>query len=171
METANEIIKPIIIHKGERNNYTSTIIIDRENEIVEKIISYGELSSDLFYREVYWLQRLANTGVVPYILGQDPQKYKIIMNWCGEHLSHDNKPDDVYEQLFKIQMILLQNHCYYNDWKYGNFLVKNGKITIIDFGWCPKIVEYYQCTDEHEIKIISKPCGNFFHNIFEKNNG
>ena len=47
------------------------------------------------------------------------------------------------EQLYNINIELLKHHCYYNDWKKGNVLVKNGKIYLIDFGWCPYILEDY----------------------------
>lgn len=158
----------IEIEKATQNNYTSTIRIDRSANIVEKIIDYGEYTSELFQREVYWLVKLAPSGIVPKIKKHNILTYTIVMEWCGDILCEENKPDNVYEQLFNIHIILLKNNCFYNDWKWGNLLVKDGKITIIDFGWCPRIIEDYGCNNEVNSQLTEKPAGNYFKNIFEK---
>ena len=59
-------------------------------------------------------------------------------------------------------MILLKNNCFYNDWKNSNILVKDNRLTIIDFGWCSKIIEDYSCDKEVKTQLIKKPAGNFF---------
>lgn len=158
----------IEIEKATQNNYTSTIRIDKTAGIVEKIINYEGYTDELFQREVYWLTKLQSTGMVPTLLKYNFLTKTIVMEWCGEILCEDNKPDDVYEQLFNIHIMLLKNNCFYNDWKWGNLLVKEGKITIIDFGWCPRIKEDYGCDNEVISQLIEKPAGNYFKNIFEK---
>jgi hypothetical protein len=45
----------IDIKKGEQNNYTSTIKIDYEKQIVEKIVDYDPHTKELFFREIYLL--------------------------------------------------------------------------------------------------------------------
>jgi RIO-like serine/threonine protein kinase len=158
----------IEIEKATQNNYTSTIRINKEDNIVEKIIDYGEYTHELFQREVYWLTKLACTGRVPKLLGYNIVTHTIVMEWCGDVLCDENKPADAYEQLFDIHIMLLKHGCFYNDWKCGNLLVKDGKITIIDFGWCPKIKEDYGCDNEVDSKLTEKPAGNYFKDIFEK---
>ena len=158
----------IEIKKATQSNYTSTIRIDKDANVVEKIIDYKEYSQELFNREIYWLEKLQKTNIVPKIIKYNPLTLTITMEWCGERLYEDNKPLDVYEQLFNIHMILLENHCYYNDWKYGNFLVKDNKITIIDFGWCPMVIEDYTCGGNINSKLVIKPWGNCFLNLFKR---
>ena len=158
----------IELKKAERNNYTSTIQIDEENDRVIKIIDYENFSQELFEREIYWLSKLAYSGIAPNLIDYNIDTYTITMNWCGNVLSNINKPKNMYEQLYNINIILLQNGCLYNDWKYGNFLVKNDKITIIDFGWCPKIKEDYTCNLNVNSILTEKPSGNFFEDILEE---
>ena len=54
----------IEIEKGSNNNYTSKIRINKEEDIVEKIIDYDGYSNGLFQREVYWLTKLSSTGIL-----------------------------------------------------------------------------------------------------------
>lgn len=158
----------IEIKKGEQNNYTSIIKIDRTQGIVEKIIDYEPHTKELFKREVFWLEKLYKTGIVPKLLKYNPLLCSMTMEWCGDILSETNKPDNVFEQLYNIHIILLKNHCFYNDWKSGNLLVKDNKVTIIDFGWCPMIVEDYSCNKSFESELTEKPAGNYFKDIFDK---
>ena len=158
----------IEIKKGEQNNYTSTINIDYVRGVVEKIVDYEPYTAELFRREIFWLETLYKTGVVPKLLKYNPMSYTMTMEWCGEILSEKNRPDNVYEQLYNIHISLLKNNCFYNDWKSGNLLVKDGKITIIDFGWCPMIVEDYSCNKAFTSELTEKPAGNYFKDIFEK---
>jgi tRNA A-37 threonylcarbamoyl transferase component Bud32 len=159
-----------ILEKTLHNNYTSTIIINKQLNIVEKIIDYDIYSKELFDRELFWLTKLSNTGVVPKVIDYDRDKNSIIMEYCGEVLSQDNTPDNVYEQLYNISIILLKNQCLYNDWKYGNFVINNNKIFIIDFGWCPLIIEDYTCNSQINSNLNEKPSGNFFNDILKYSN-
>ena len=158
----------IEIEKATQNNYTSIIRINKNDNIVEKIIDYGDYTNELFQREIYWLTKLGPTKKVPKLQRYNILTHTIVMDWCGDILCEDNKPVDVYQQLFDIHIMLLKNQCFYNDWKWGNLLVKDDKITIIDFGWCPKIVEDYTCGKDVNSQLIEKPAGNYFKNIFEK---
>lgn len=156
------------IKKEERNNYTSTIRIDYARGTVEKIVDYEPYTRELFKREIFWLEKLSNTGIVPKLLKYSPTAYTMTMEWCGDILSEENRPDNVFEQLYNIHIILLKNKCFYNDWKSGNLLVKDGKITIIDFGWSPMIIEDYSCGTSFSSDLTEKPAGNYFKDIFNK---
>lgn len=156
----------IEIAKGTNSNYTSIISIDKDNNIVEKTIDYETYSRELFDRELYWLKKLEYADIAPKVIKSDSDNFVITMDWCGDILSNDNKPDNVFEQLYNINIILLKNNCFYNDWKFSNFLVKDGKIKIIDFGWCPKIIEDYSCGDVIYSELKEKPGGgNLFLDI------
>lgn len=138
-------------------NHTSSIVV--EDDRVTKTICYKDLSEELFRRELFWLDRLKDTGFVPKVLSVSG--LSITMEYCGEVLNCRNIPDDAYEQLFTIALTLFSRHCYYNDWKIHNLLVKNGKIFIIDFGWCPYAIEDYSC-GKIKTRLTEKPAGNFF---------
>lgn len=158
----------IILNKEEKSNNTSKILIDKDNDFVVKIIDYYEFNEELFYRELFWLNALRDTGVVPKVLSHNLDNFSISMNYCGEILNYNNAPKDVYKQLYNINIILLKHNCMYNDWKHGNVLVKDGKLFIIDFGWCPMIKEDYTCNYNIKSDLTIKPGGgNFFKDIFD----
>ena len=158
----------IILNKEDKNNNTSKIIIDKKNNLVKKIIDYNEFSEELFNREMFWLLKLQDTNIVPKVLKYNLSELSITMNYCGEPITYNNSPKDVYKQLYNIQIILLKNNCMYNDWKHGNVLVKDNKVYIIDFGWCPTIKEDYTCNNNVFSDLTVKPGGgNFFKNIFD----
>lgn len=146
----------------QKYNNTSRITINKQKELVIKEVVCEE-SKELIKREEYWLNKLQNTGFVPKVL--DVVGSKIILEYCGEVLDDTNKPKDLYEQLYNINIELLKHHCYYNDWKKGNVLVKNGKIYLIDFGWCPYILEDYSCQANINTDRTEKKSGNYFKQI------
>jgi RIO-like serine/threonine protein kinase len=156
MPTSGEILV-ISYPKHSIKNHTSSIVVD--GETVTKTISYGDLSEELFTRELFWLSRLENTGFVPKIISTFG--LSIVMEHCGEVLNNSNRPQNLYEQLFNIAITLFGYHCYYNDWKKQNILVKHDKIYIIDFGWCPYAIEDYSC-GKIKTRLTEKPAGNFF---------
>lgn len=143
-------------------NNTSRISINKEKQIVIKEV-VCEDAKELISREEYWLSKLQDTGFVPKIL--DVIDNKIILEYCGEVLDDSNKPIDLYEQLYNINIELLKNHCYYNDWKKGNILVKGAKVYLIDFGWCPYILEDYSCHANVNTERTQKKSGNYFNKI------
>lgn len=157
----------VTIEKSSARNRTATIRINKKENVVEKVIDYPPYTREIYHREVYWLKRLKTTGIVPEIISSDDSTYTITMQYAGEILSRKNKPRDVYEQLFHISILLMRHGCLYNDWKWGNFLVKDKKITIIDFSWCPRIVEDFSCGGVVETNLKNKPYGPVFEDVME----
>lgn len=149
-------------NKKELYNNTSIIHIDINYKYVIKEVVCDEWY-ELVERELYWLNVLKNTNFAPKIL--DVAGNKIKMSYCGDILSNNNKPKDLMEQLFNINIELLKHHCYYNDWKKGNVLVLNTTVYLIDYGWCPLIKEDYTCGNTIKTNRINKKSGNYFMNI------
>jgi glycosyltransferase involved in cell wall biosynthesis len=151
-----------VIELKQHYNNTAKIHINKEKGIVIKEIISNEYK-ELIIREKYWLGILSDTGFVPQLL--DHINNKLVLEYCGEVLTEDNAPRDLYEQLYNINIELLKHHCYYNDWKKGNVLVREDKIYLIDFGWCPKIIEDYTCGAVINTNRIKKKSGNYFTKI------
>ena len=96
---------------------------------------------DHFFREIKSLKILNKYNIFPKIISYDPNKHIIYLNYCGELLNDDNIPSNWKYQLENINNILIENNIFHNDIWYGNFLVKDGIIHLIDFGWS---THYYQ---------------------------
>ncbi len=87
----------------------------------------------------------------------------IVMTYCGEPIKEEQlKSHDIQKQLLNIIRILMENHCFYNDFTLKNVLILDNKIRLIDFEWCPMIKEDYTCNGIIDSKLTHKPCGNFF---------
>ncbi len=147
------------------HGYTAKVTIDAKNDMVFKHIGKGrykgyskEFIKELIDREVFWLKKLAHLKFVPRLYAYDEKH--IMMSYCGEVVTE--KPKDYYEQLNKIKTLLLQNHCYYNDWKPDNLLIKKGNLYLIDFGWASLIKEDMSCGGIVKTKLKCKPVKNNF---------
>lgn len=144
--------------KINREGYTSKVEI--RGDKVYKTVDCEPHTKNLVKREVYWLEKLSKTGIVPKLY--EVIENLIIMEYCGEPLTTKNTPSDIQDQLFFIIKTLLENHCYYNDLKLSNLLVRNNKLFIIDFGWCPEILEDYTIHGLIQTDLKEKPYGNVF---------
>ena len=120
---------------------TADIFIDDDKTYVMKVLkktNSWELS-DVIYREVHAVKHLREHGVdwVPEIivvLGN-----KIIMDYCGEPISRQNAPKDYKDQIENIINTLWELNLQHNDimWKNkkSEFLVKDNKVYLVDWGW------------------------------------
>lgn len=150
----------------EKRGITANITIN--DDIVTKTVSYNNLSEELLDREQYWLRKLERYDIAPKFMGR--KNNSIIMSYCGEPATADDfQRQDIQVQLIKILRVLLENYCFYNDFKLSNFTIKKGKLYIIDFGWCPVIKEDYTCGGRVQSDLARKPYGNIFNlfNIFK----
>jgi len=140
----------------------NTANIEIKNNLVYKIISdkHKKYKKELIEREVYWLKKLSHLDFIPKLIKYDENT--IVMSYCGEPVSNKNKPKDYYIQLNTIKTKIYENYCFYNDWKDGNLLVKDGKLFLIDFGWCSLIREDYTCDKNVDSTLKCKVSGNRF---------
>jgi glycosyltransferase involved in cell wall biosynthesis len=146
-------------------NFCSDITIDRAAGTVTKVMNWRrdpKLNGELWEREKFWLRRLKNTGIVPELKAADPERNSITMSYEGEPLTPANRPKDYHRQMMHIMLTLQQHGCYYNDWKPGNILVKDGMVTLIDFGWCPMVVQDFTCGGVADSSLTEKPFGNIW---------
>jgi hypothetical protein len=146
--------------------YTSIIEI-KNNQVVKKIKSslsqYKINGLELFEREIFWLKKLEKHNISPKIISTDKNTLSIIMEYCGETpVKTDFESQNIQIQLLNILRILMENHCYYNDFKLNNFTIKNNKLYIIDFGWCPVIKEDFTCVNTIVSNLKEKPHKNIF---------
>jgi len=152
-----------IYKKGKLNNRTSIIKIDKG--IVIKTIIYKNHEQELLEREVYWLTKLKATGFVPKLLKVNG--LSLYLEYIGPVLSKDNIPKNAEKQILQIILTLNEYNCLYNDWKPENVLVKNGKLYLIDFGWCPIIKQDFTCGGKVTSALKNKPSGDRFLNVCE----
>ena len=149
--------------KGKLNNRTSIITIDKD--IVIKTIIYKKHEQELLEREVYWLTKLKDTGFVPKLLRVNG--LSLYLEYIGSVISKDNIPKNADKQILQILLTLNEYNCLYNDWKPENVLVKNGKLYLIDFGWCPIIKQDFTCGGKVKSLLKNKPSGDRFLNVCE----
>lgn len=158
----NVLYDGVTLKKG----YTADIRIEDDlvyKTVKDKVTKFKVSAEELIQREIYWLKKLEKYNISPRFI--ERKDNTIVMSYCGESPENINSYND---QLLNIIRILLENHCYYNDFKLDNFTVKNDRLYIIDFGWCPKIIEDYTC-GEIESKLKEKPYKNIF-NLFDSIN-
>jgi tRNA A-37 threonylcarbamoyl transferase component Bud32 len=136
-------------------------------EIKPSVSRYNVTKEELLKREAYWLKIFNQYGITPKLLSIDEKQSQITMSYCGETPTPlDFEQQSIQIQLLNILRILLENNCYYNDFTLSNFLIKNGKLFIIDFGWCPLIKKDYTCERNVHSSLVAKPYNNIY-NIFD----
>lgn len=147
--------------RGKLNNRTSEIEI--RNDAVIKTIVYPKYQQELVDREVYWLTALKDTGFVPKLF--KVEEVSLYLEYIGPVLSEINIPKNAESQLLQILLTLNEYNCLYNDWKPENILVKDKKLYLIDFGWCPMIQQDFSCDRKIETALNKKPSGDRFLNV------
>ena len=112
-----------------------TVLISKK--IVQK--KFLQNHSSLFFNEIFWLKKLKKYNCVPKIINIDFKNLIISISYEGKQIEKSNKPTDWKNQLKKILIILKKNNCFHSDIKPDNLLVKNKKLTLIDFAQSTKI--------------------------------
>ncbi|MCX5578212.1 phosphotransferase [Kaistia terrae] len=111
---------------------SSTVRIDLNRfEVHKKLARFIEHGIEA--REIHWLTTLAATGSVPRLLGNIPGLLR--MEYVGEPTRHYNLPADWREQAERILAALASAGCCHNDIKCDNLMVRDGRLTLVDFGW------------------------------------
>ena len=140
-------IKFLQLSNKEKFKLESLINFKISNTIIKKEIKeydgcdkIGD-NFDHFFREIKSLEKLKKYNNFPKIISFDEKKHIIYLNYCGELINENNIPSNWKDQLENINKILNENNIFHNDIWYGNFLIKDGIIHLIDFGWS---THYYQ---------------------------
>jgi hypothetical protein len=111
---------------------SSTVRIDLNHfEVHKKLGRFSEHGIE--QREIRWLDIMAPSGLVPRLLGRTPGLLR--MNYVGEPTRRYNLPADWREQADRILAALEAAGCCHNDIKCDNLMVRDGRLTLVDFGW------------------------------------
>lgn len=111
---------------------SSTVRIDlNHSEVHKKLGRFSEHGIEA--REIHWLAAMAPSGLVPRLLGHTPGLLR--MNYVGEPTRHYNLPKNWRDQAERILAALEAAGCCHNDIKCDNLMVRDGKLTLVDFGW------------------------------------
>jgi tRNA A-37 threonylcarbamoyl transferase component Bud32 len=145
---------------------TSSKITYNQDQVYKVIKRFFDLQ--VYEREVYWLRRLHNLDFVPKLISADDQSRTIIMENVGElMLTRDMLPVDYSDQLDFILQKLIENNCQHNDLNVQNFLVKDCKLYLIDFGWSTFIDDSVE--KDEKLNLRNRPSEKEFDDTFTMN--
>ena len=132
----NNIFYKIKPHNSLDNGTSDMYITKDKKYILKKPRNYIE--EFVYEREMFWYDTLKNECFIPKIIYKDDLKKEFIIEYFGNRISNNNKPEDWEEQLLNILNILKEKYTWDNaDLKPSEILVsKEGKVGIVDFGWC-----------------------------------
>jgi predicted Ser/Thr protein kinase len=112
-------------------------------------------------KEIYFLERLSVYEYFPKVINIEEQKKELEMSFCGEALDENEDPKLWKNQIKKIIKILEKESIYHNDMHDENFLNKDGKIFLIDFGQASEDNEAFPFLNVSSSCVDS--CNSFFH--------
>ena len=118
------------LHFDQHSSSTVRIDVNRF-EVHKKLARFIEHGIEA--REIRWLTAMAPTGVVPRLTGHIPGLLR--MEYVGEPIRRYNLPADWRDQAERILAALASVGCCHNDIKCDNLMVRDGKLTLVDFGW------------------------------------
>lgn len=136
---------------------TSNIYISLDKKyIIKQIIYFKEY--DVYKREKYILSLLNEHYFdwCPQLICSNDNNQLLVLNYCGELLSHINKPINLEEQYNNIINDLESVNIQHNDIKNTELLIKDNKLFICDYGWA-SINNNHNCNIE--LWNGTKPCG------------
>lgn len=134
--------------------------------------------SESYENEVNSLKLLYGCKRFPQILYHDDKTFSVYMTYCGEHIDKSNAPSDWKRQILAIYDTLKEKHIYNNDVYINNFCVKDGVISLIDFGLAKHHIDFcfYNLTKddiEHSKSIedlskrIKERAGSIYATLYE----
>lgn len=125
-----------LLHPRVIRGYQGYAVINKRAGIVEKV--YDGASEARNWRDyltnVFALKMLQNEPHFPTLFGTDPEKKKVVTNYCGEVLNSSNLPKNWRKQISEIGKTAEKYDIEYIDNGRGNFTVKDGVIYWVDLG-------------------------------------
>lgn len=146
---------------------TSDIFITKDKSYIMKKINHY-IEHYVYERELFWYEKLKDEIFIPKLVYKDDNNKIIITEYFGDRIDINNKPNNWEEQLTNILKILHDKYNWDNpDLKHTEILVsKEGKIGIVDFGWC-RFNQSYECgLGFKNSKYIDLPLNNIFKQLF-----
>jgi len=121
---------------------SKTAIITRDGEnIIKQIVKGYSDKFDIFKNEVKWLEKMEDFDNVPTIIEYDSATKTIVTKYLGDLISRDTVPVDWKNQIREIVDKLIEYGCSHNDIKPREIVVKDGIISLVDFGWATPLGE------------------------------
>jgi predicted Ser/Thr protein kinase/GR25 family glycosyltransferase involved in LPS biosynthesis len=130
-------------------------IIKRYNDKLRWLASGHDNSRDIFQKELRILTHLQSFfNLSPSLISYSEEQKEIVMSYCGESLWDTFKLPYGWENQITILFTQLDNaKIYYPEFRLQNILIKNEKITFIDYGLatfdgrnnkgnCQKFIQY-----------------------------
>ena len=125
-------------------------ILKKYNEKLRWTTAGHDDSEEIFVKEVEILKRLQKTSFVPRLISFDEDN-ELVLSYEGESLWNDWKlPEDWEHQINEIFDGFDQHGIFYPEFRLQNILVKDGKITFVDFG----LAEFAKKNDENRTKFL-----------------
>jgi len=123
-------------------NSSNDIIVKKEFIYYHKDKGRPFNPSESYENEVNSLKLLYGCKRFPQILYHDDKGFAVYMTYCGEHIDKHNAPSDWKRQILSIYETLKEKHIYNNDVYINNFCVKDGVISLIDFGLAKNHIDF-----------------------------
>lgn len=121
---------------SKRKNFHSTqaSVVCRGGKIIKR---YGTGRCDLLQmrNEAHYSVLLASHDICPQLLHFSEDENTLIFSHAGEPLTEHNAPVDWQEQILHIVRTLRRENIWHNDCHQNNFVVKDGRIRVIDLAW------------------------------------
>jgi hypothetical protein len=111
----------------------SVVRVDLNGGTVRKSIGARYRDFGIRDREIEWLERLQDSGIVPKFISADSEH--IVTQYVGEPVSEFSLPDDWPDQAEDILDVLQAYGCTHNDIWVPNIVVADGRLRLIDFAW------------------------------------
>ena len=124
----------IFVTKICSEGMTSDIYRTNDGLIVKRLKEITPYAKDIFKRELFWLEKLEDSGVVPKVVDVDHETCSLLMKDVGSPISKENLPNDWKKQVANILKIFREHKCHHNDLSERELLVSDGKIFVVDFG-------------------------------------
>ena len=111
-------------------------------------------------KEIYFLEKLSEYKYFPKIINRNIERKELEISFCGNVLNENEEPKLWKNQVKKIIKILEKENIYHNDMHDENFLNKDGKIFLIDFGQASEDNEAFPFLNVSYSNVDS--CDSFF---------
>ena len=112
-------------------------------------------------KEICFLEKLSEYKCFPKIINTNIETKELEISFCGSGLSENEEPKLWKNQVKKIIKILEKENIYHNDMHDENFLNKDGKIFLIDFGQASEDNEAFPFLNVSYSNVDS--CDSLFH--------
>ena len=129
---------------------TVTILSDKQGAYIVKKTYNSRVklsgrpfnATESFNNEVQALLLLYGQKHFPQLIYYSESQLTIYMNYCGPTASIAALPNNWKQQIYEIYKVMKSRHLYNNDIYINNFCIKDGEISLIDFGFAKHHIDF-----------------------------